>query len=353
MYSNFDGVIVFRGTNSDLENENLLITLYDTTGIFRKIISQKIVNLRGILDFERVKTELTLVDQETKDKYSVPVEGYVNIDSRPKYKQSGENVVLLSTKKYLCINIMRVENIRPAETRGIVDSFISVEWTGLVQRSRTVKENNNPTFNEIIYFQVPLPQEHIMNPEKYVQKINEEFLSKNEVVFNLMIEGDDNTYDNLGIAFFHLSDIKDSERQEKKYFADDLKKDKKYITRIYTGKSKMVSAFSLSNNTYIHFEAWFLDDFPAIVDFGEKKKRKSVSIKYQWNYNRILKMEMILILKNLKLLYRKYFKNTPIIHTKKECFMKLNRWINTRTIICFLTIYHLSHCLTKFIRKTI
>ena len=27
------------------------------------------------------------------------------------------------------------------------------------------------------------------------------------------------------------------------------------------------------NNTYVHFEAWFLEDFPAKIDFGEKKKR--------------------------------------------------------------------------------
>jgi hypothetical protein len=272
MWSNFNGFITFRGSSSDLENENAQIKLYNTTGLFRSLMSEKIVTLKGLLESERIKTDMTLLDPE-KNKYYVPIEGFVNIPNRPKYRQSGENVTLFSTRKYLCINVMRVENIRPAETRGIVDSFISVEWCGLVQRTRTLKENNNPTFNEILYFQVPLPTEYIINPEKYVQKINDEFVSKNEVVFNLMIEGDDNTYDNLGIAFFHLSDISGGDRQEKKYFADDLKKDKKYISRIYTGKSKMVSAFSLSNNTFVNFEAWFLDDFPAMIDFGEKKKK--------------------------------------------------------------------------------
>jgi hypothetical protein len=145
----------------------------------------------------------------------------------------------------------------------------------MTQNTRTVKENNNPVFNEILFFEIPISADLLKDPEnpKNVQKINEEFASKNEIRFDLMIEGDDNTYDNLGIAEFHLSDIKEGQAQGKKYFADDLKKEKNYTSRIYTGKSKLISAFSLSNNTYVHFEAWFLEDFPNKIDFGEKKKR--------------------------------------------------------------------------------
>ncbi len=227
---------------------------------------------------------------ENRDKFFVNVEGFVNIGARPRFNQVGENVVLTSNKKYLCVNVMRVENIRPAETRGIVDAFISVEWCGTVQRTRTVKENNNPTYNELLYFQVPIKEEYIRDPEKHVQKLNEEFLSKNEVSFNLMIEGDDNTYDNLGRATFHLSGITSGDKQQRKYFADDLKREKKYVTRIFTDKSKLTSAFSLSNNTYVHYEAWFLDDFPAIVDFGEKKKESErtdkIPIELSKNLNR-------------------------------------------------------------------
>ncbi len=256
----------------------MLIKLYDTSGLFKSLLSKQVISLRGILETERIKTDLILLDEE-KQKYPVTVEGFVNIPNRPKYRQSGENVVLLSKCKYLCMRIMRVENIRPPEIRGIVDSFISVEWCGLVQRTRTVKENNNPTFDETLYFQVPMNVEYIENPEKYIQKINDEFVSKGEVTFNLMIEGDDNTYDNLGISFFHLSSLKETDvRQQRSYFADDLRQKRNYISRIYTGKNKLTSAFSLSNNTYVHYEAWFLQDFPETVDFGEKKKEKGDKI---------------------------------------------------------------------------
>ena len=146
-----------------------------------------------------------------------------------------------------------------------------------MQRTRTVIENNSPSFNEILYFQVPFPEEYVQNPDKFLTKINNEFASKNEVFFNLMIQGDDGTHDNLGIAIFHLSEIKNlGNKSEKKYFAENLKTEKRYISRIYAGKSKLISAFSASNNTFVHYEAWFLDDFPDSVDFGEKRKKSEM-----------------------------------------------------------------------------
>lgn len=121
--------------------------------------------------------------------------------------------------------------------------------------------------------------DYVRNPLDFIQKINEEFATKNEAIFNLMIEGDDNTFDNLGIAYFHLSDIKTANREPRQYFAEDLKKNREYLSRIYTGKSKLSSAFSVSTNTYIYFEAWFLSDFPDIIDFGEKKKKSEIGDK--------------------------------------------------------------------------
>ena len=131
MWSSFKGTIMYRGTMTQLENENVRLKLVSHSLIFSSTLSEKIVNLQGIFDFERIKTDFTLIDDDTKDKYSVAVEGFVNIDHKIKYKQIGDNVTLFSKRKYLCINIMRVENIRPAETRGIVDSFISVEYVSL------------------------------------------------------------------------------------------------------------------------------------------------------------------------------------------------------------------------------
>lgn len=149
------------------------------------------------------------------------------------------------------------------------------------QRTRTVKENNSPAYNETLFFEVPLNKEYIKDPEKYIQKINEEFITKNEVTFSLMIEGDDNTYDNLGVAYFHLSDIKNGEMSYNKFYADNLKRIREYSSRKVTAKEKISSAFSQSSNTYIHFDAWFLSDFPDSVDFGEKIKKREDAIPAQ------------------------------------------------------------------------
>jgi len=91
-------------------------------------MSVKEVSLRGVIDDQRIKTDIMLVDEDTNEKCFTNVQGFVNVDHKIKHKQFGESITLLSTRKYLCVNVMRCENIRPAENRGIVDSFITVEW---------------------------------------------------------------------------------------------------------------------------------------------------------------------------------------------------------------------------------
>lgn len=274
IWKEFNNKLLFRGTVSELENEEVRITVYDVSGLFNHEISSKIVGLRGMVDSEKLKTEMIVRDKIGGDNFPITVEGMVTLDSKPRYKQIGQNVILLSSRKYLVIKIMRVENIRPAENKGIVDSFISVEWCGMNQRTRTIYENNNPSYNELLYFQVPIQEDWLRDIDKYLLKINEELSTKNEVSFNLMIEGDDNTYDNFGIGYFYLSEIKGGNKMQEKFYAEDLKKEKKYLSEKYTGKIKLVSAFSQSNNTFLHFEAWFLENWPPTVDFGEKKKKK-------------------------------------------------------------------------------
>ena len=274
IWKEFNHKLLFRGTVSELENEEVRITVYDASGLFNHVISSKVVGLRGMVDSEKLKTEMIVRDKVGGDNFPITVEGMVTLDSKPRYKQLGQNVILLSSRKYLVIKIMRVENIRPAENKGIVDSFISVEWCGMNQRTRTIYENNNPSYNELLYFQVPIQEDWLRDIDKYLLKINEELSTKNEVSFNLMIEGDDNTYDNFGIGYFYLSEIKGGNKMQEKFYAEDLKKERKYLSEKYTGKIKLVSAFSQSNNTFLHFEAWFLENWPPTVDFGEKKKKK-------------------------------------------------------------------------------
>lgn len=92
------------------------------------------VNLKGILTLERIKAQMMLVNDKDNSKYYPPIEGGVIIEpagSIIRYKQIGDNVTLLSTKKYLCIKIMRVENIKPPEAMGLVDSFMTAEWVNI------------------------------------------------------------------------------------------------------------------------------------------------------------------------------------------------------------------------------
>ena len=119
---------MFRGSINDLENQNILLTLTDNGIVFSKVLSKKQVNLKGILSEQKIKTDLMLINSKTNEKYYTTIQGFVTIDHKIKHIQHGENVNLISTKKYLCVSILKVENIKPAESRGIVDSFITCEW---------------------------------------------------------------------------------------------------------------------------------------------------------------------------------------------------------------------------------
>jgi hypothetical protein len=173
VWSKFDREILFRGSQIQLESASITLILKDVTSIFSKELTRKTIGLNNIFETGRIKTDLTLINEKTKDKFPAIVEGFAQIDHKVWYKQTGDIVTLYSKRKYLCIQIMRVENIRPAETKGTVDSFISVEWCGKNQRTRTLKENLNPVFNETLYFEVPFPEEWIKSPGEYIQKINE------------------------------------------------------------------------------------------------------------------------------------------------------------------------------------
>lgn len=133
-WSDFKGCIIFRGCIDDLESQNLIIKLYKHSFLFKSCISTKMVNLKGILTLERIKAQMMLVNDKDNSKYYPPIEGGVIIEpagSIIRYKQIGDNVTLLSTKKYLCIKIMRVENIKPPEAMGLVDSFMTAEWVNI------------------------------------------------------------------------------------------------------------------------------------------------------------------------------------------------------------------------------
>jgi len=130
-WSDFNGCIIYRGCIDDLESQNLIINLYKHSFLFKSCISSKWANLKGILNLERIKTQMSIVEEKDNSKFYPAIEGGVIIEPAAaliKYKQIGDNVTLLTTKKYLCIKIMRVENIKPPEAMGLVDSFITSEW---------------------------------------------------------------------------------------------------------------------------------------------------------------------------------------------------------------------------------
>jgi len=58
------------------------------------------------------------------------------VDSLPKFKQFGAPAVLNSGLQYICVDIIQAVNLAPSDVNGYTDCFITVEWEGMVQKTK-------------------------------------------------------------------------------------------------------------------------------------------------------------------------------------------------------------------------
>ena len=65
-----------------------------------------------------------------KDKVLSTLEGRVILNDLPRFKQKGEMVKFRQNARYLCVQIFRCEHILSPDDRGIIDSFVTVQWGG-------------------------------------------------------------------------------------------------------------------------------------------------------------------------------------------------------------------------------
>ena len=66
-----------------------------------------------------------------------------------RYKQKGELIRFKKNQIYLCVLINRVENVLAPDDRGIIDSFVTIDWGGNLKRTQTYEDSNQPDFNEV------------------------------------------------------------------------------------------------------------------------------------------------------------------------------------------------------------
>lgn len=90
--------------------------------------------------------------QEDKNTIYVILEGRVNLNNMPRFKQKGELIRFKKNERYLIVLINRVESVMAPDDRNRIDSFVSVNWGGNEKFSQVFYDSNQPDFNEVIFF---------------------------------------------------------------------------------------------------------------------------------------------------------------------------------------------------------
>lgn len=275
LWNNFDNTILYRGTQTQLENEEITISIYNYSPIFNNLLSKKVIPLDNIVNDPIIKTEFHF---GKKNMNSLTVCGNAIFDKIPKYQQIGKKIHLFSFQKYLIFNILKIENIKPQGNNGVINSYLNLDWNGSSLKTKLIKENNNPIFSEKLYFKFPIPDDVIKGNNKAIELFKNELKTKNEIKIRLMIEDIDSTFDANGIGYFYLNQFTKNnaslKKEEESFYADDLKKEKHYICNKYIGKIKLISPFSNSSqDTYLSFESWFTENVPLDkLTFPETEK---------------------------------------------------------------------------------
>ena len=131
-----DDGIHFRGTINDLDNQYLTATIFDGGLLKRDLIGTKTIALRGSVDSGSIRADV-LQRNSFSSGHSCTLKCRLQIDRMPLYRQTGEITYLESNQQYLCVNVLRVDNVLLANDRGVVNTFVDVEWGGLTKRTKT------------------------------------------------------------------------------------------------------------------------------------------------------------------------------------------------------------------------
>ena len=285
LWNKFDNSILYRGTQTQLENEEITISIYNNySPIFNNLLAKKVIPLDNIVNDPIIKVDFHF---GKKNMNLLTVCGNIIFDKIPKYQQVGKKMHLFSFHKYLIFNILKIENIKPQGNNGIINSYLSLDWNGNSLKTKLIKENSNPIYNEKLYYKFPIPDDVINGNTKSIELFKNELKTKNEIKIRLMVEDIDSTFDANGIGYFYLNQFTKSnaslKKEEESFYADDLKKEKHYICNKYIGKIKLISPFSNSSQaTYLYFESWFTESVPLDkLTFPEEEKNYKLPFSLQ------------------------------------------------------------------------
>lgn len=270
------GDIHFRGTINELENQQLSITLLDGGLLNCRKVGVKITDLFGILDSGSITTDL-MQQNKRSGGHQCSIKGRINIIKSPKYRQTGEIVLLNSEGQYLCVSVMRVDNVVLPNDKGVVNTFIEVSWGGYMKRTKTAFRTYKPIFNDTFYFPINVPTGLFGNNEDERNKaIMKELVLYSNIHFNFWAIDEQLSNDSLGSTAFFINELQNSKIQEKEFFDEKTQSSQVMKVRVWSGKKQLTSPFIESgviSNLFI--DVWVLYENEKKLEYEDLPKEIS------------------------------------------------------------------------------
>ncbi|CAD8197148.1 unnamed protein product [Paramecium octaurelia] len=311
-FRNLKGFMQFRGTMEDLTQQMMKVTLFFDS-YFNKI--EKLVSLRGIQDTNYLKVQFRLklkvpppIVKKTKkpkkknkqkkkwdgndddkdqgddedglrdEAYLAIIEGRVNLNKVPRYSQNGELNTYIPQQYYLVVTINRLNNILSPDDRGVINTYLTVAWRDQAKTTRMIKNDPNPSYNEELYFRIPILRrektfEDIINQKTdqdlLVDALREELKSRPDITIQLWLDGQDILSDeSLGYCRVFLSEIQKASKFKKTLLTDDNRRFQ-FETREATFTKKFESGLFNVSHIQITFQAFFAPDLPEELNLDE------------------------------------------------------------------------------------
>ncbi|CAK60259.1 unnamed protein product (macronuclear) [Paramecium tetraurelia] len=313
-FRNLKGYMHFRGTMEDLTQQMMKVTLlFDA--YFNK--AEKLVSLRGIQDTNYLKVQFRLklkippprvkIAKQPKKKnkqkkkwdgndedddedlgddedalrdeaYIAIIEGRVNLNKVPRYSQNGELNTYIPEQYYLVVTINRLNSVLSPDDRGVINTYLTVAWRDQAKTTRMIKNDPNPSYNEELYFRIPILRrektfEDIINQKTdkdlLIDALREELKSRPDITIQLWLDGQDILSDeSLGYCRIFLSEIQKASKFKKTLLTDDNKR-YQFDTREATFTKKFESGLFNVSHIQITFQAFFAPDLPEELNLEE------------------------------------------------------------------------------------
>mmetsp|Transcript_7155 Transcript_7155/g.13106 ORF Transcript_7155/g.13106 Transcript_7155/m.13106 type:complete len:873 (+) Transcript_7155:138-2756(+) len=263
-----EGGMNFRGSLHELENLQLQITLYNGT-ITKKMIGTRTLQLRGIADNGTIKADIVQKGRHTTGNVCF-AKGRISIASMPKYRQLGEILHLSSKEQYLCVKVLRVDNLLLPSERGVVNSFVTVEWGNSVKTSRTIYDSFKPIYNETFHFPIIINASLKGDRVKRNKAIMNELVQRNFIQFCVWAIDEEGFNDSLGSSIFSLNEIQSGTGTEITFYDDDFGNYTFFKVKVKSTKKQLTSPFSMGGtSSFIYFEAYLLYEQEADLVFED------------------------------------------------------------------------------------